>query len=164
MPFAAFRTRFAHFSVVFNSILQPLNGSLRFSVQCCIPFPKPQSATKIRIFASTQLRQGHHHNGDQAARRQRMMCSICGRQFANPRFGVRGSRGRAYSVARPYVTISSPLTHIIIYLLPLLRYLAVYKSVSARQSVRPGYDDKCRSRSYCFVERRKSFTGGWICV
>ena len=28
--------------------------------------------------------QGHHHNGDQAARRPSMMCSICGRRFTTP--------------------------------------------------------------------------------
>ena len=37
--------------------------------------------------------QGHHHNGDQAAQRPHTMCSICGRRFATPRFGVRGESG-----------------------------------------------------------------------
>ena len=30
------------------------------------------------------IKQGHHHNGDQAARRPHVMCSICGRRFAAP--------------------------------------------------------------------------------
>ena len=73
----------------------------------------------------------------------------CGRQFATPRFGVRGDRRWADSVARPLISISSPLTHMI-YLLPFLSYSAGPKSVS----VRPGYDDKYHSRSYRFVERQ----------
>ena len=48
-----------------------------------------------------KLLQGHHHNGDQAARRPNVMCSICGRRFATPRFGVRGGGGWAHSVAPP---------------------------------------------------------------
>ena len=63
--------------------------------------------------------QGHHHNGEQAARRPDMMCSICGRRFATPPFDVRGSRGWAHSMARPWVPISSLLTHMV-YLLPFL--------------------------------------------
>ena len=35
-------------------------------------------------------KQGHHHDGDQAARRPDMMCSISGRPFTTPLFGVRG--------------------------------------------------------------------------
>ena len=38
-------------------------------------------------------RQGRHHNGDQAARRPRMMHSIGGHIFRTPRLGVRGDRG-----------------------------------------------------------------------
>ena len=34
--------------------------------------------------------EGHRHNGDQAARRPHVMCSVCGRWFATPRFGWRG--------------------------------------------------------------------------
>ena len=34
------------------------------------------------------LKQGHHRNGDQAARQPHMMCSICGRRFATAPFGV----------------------------------------------------------------------------
>ena len=52
------------------------------------------------------FKQGHHHNGDQAAGRPHMMCSICGRRFATPRFGVRGGRGWAYSTARPWVLLA----------------------------------------------------------
>ena len=52
------------------------------------------------------------------------------------RFGVRGDvgvRGWAHSIARPWVPISSLLTHIV-YLLPSLSHLAGPKSVSARPS------------------------------
>ena len=46
-----------------------------------------------------------------------------------------------------------------VYLLPFLSYLANSKSVSVRPPtcppIRPGYDDKYRSRSYRFVERQK---------
>ena len=38
------------------------------------------------------LLQGHHRNGNQAARRPHMMCSICGRRLTTPLFGVRGDR------------------------------------------------------------------------
>ena len=56
-------------------------------------------------------KQGRYHNGDQAARQLDMICSICGRRFAKPQFGVRWCRGWAHSVARPWVPISSPLTY-----------------------------------------------------
>ena len=46
-----------------------------------------------------------------AARQPHMMSTICGRRFATPRFGVRGGRRWANSIARPSVSISSPLTH-----------------------------------------------------
>ena len=36
--------------------------------------------------------QGHHHNGGPATRRPQIMCSICGRRFSTPLFGVRGDR------------------------------------------------------------------------
>ena len=42
-----------------------------------------------------------------------------------------------------------------VYLLPLLSYLAGSESVYASPPVRQGYDDKFRSRSYRFVERQK---------
>ena len=45
--------------------------------------------------------QGHHHNGDQAVRQPHMMCSISGRQFVTPHFGVREGRGWGHSVAFP---------------------------------------------------------------
>ena len=62
--------------------------------------------------------------------RPHMMCSICGRWFATPPFGVRGSWGWAHSIARPQVPTSSPLTHIV-YLLLFSSYLAGSKNVSA---------------------------------
>ena len=54
------------------------------------------------IFPFLFTKQGHHHNGDQAARRPNMMCSICGRRFGcnfkgrlfdPPVWGVRGTWG-----------------------------------------------------------------------
>ena len=78
-----------------------------------------------------------------------------------PQFGVRGTwrgRGWAHSVVRPVVTISSSLTPMV-YLIPFSNYLAGSKSVFVRPpahpSVRPGFDDTYRSRSYSFVERQK---------
>ena len=62
-----------------------------------------------------------------------MMCSICGRRFATPPFGVRRSLGWAHSIARPWVPICPLLTHMV-YLLPFLSYLAGPKGVSARTS------------------------------
>ena len=50
---------------------------------------------------SVIFKQGHHHNGDQAARRPHTMWSICGRRYTIPRFVVRGGQGWAHSVARP---------------------------------------------------------------
>ena len=35
----------------------------------------------LNSFTVTILKQGHHHNGNQAARRPAVMCSICGRRF-----------------------------------------------------------------------------------
>ena len=67
--------------------------------------------------------QGHHHKGDQAARRPHMMFSISGRRFGcNLKVGlfdplVRGVMGDveglgwAHSIARQWVSISSTLTH-----------------------------------------------------
>ena len=57
--------------------------------------------------------QSHHH----------MMCSICGRRFATPRFGERRSRRCAHSVA--WDPISSLLTHMVYRLqsFELLRWL-----------------------------------------
>ena len=96
--------------------------------------------------------QGHHHNGDQAARRPHVMCSICVRRFATPRFEGNGCRGLVHSIARPWDSVSSPST-------PFFSYLAGSKSVSAHplthQAVRPGYDTSYLSRSCSFVERQK---------
>ena len=72
--------------------------------------------------------------------------------FSTPGLGVRG-REWAHSIVRPWVPISSPLTHLV-YLLPILSYLAGFKSVCTCPSVRPEYDDKYRSTSYHFVERQ----------
>ena len=41
--------------------------------------------------AGNTVEQGHHHNGDQAARRPLMMCSICVRRSTTTLFGVRGA-------------------------------------------------------------------------
>ena len=64
-------------------------------------------------------------------------------------------QGWAHSVARPWVHISSPLTHMV-YLLTFFSYLTGSKSVSGHPSVRPRHDDKYRSESYRFVEQQKS--------
>ena len=50
-----------------------------------------------------EQRQGHHHNGDQAARWLHMMCLFCGRRFATSRFGVCSGRRWANSIARPWL-------------------------------------------------------------
>ena len=94
----------------------------------------------------------HHHNGDQAARRPHMMCSISGRRFATLDFGGRVESGMGPFDSMPMGTwvpamdafgslpicsyISSPLTHMV-YRLPFLSYLAGSKSVSAHQPARP---------------------------
>ena len=54
--------------------------------------------------------QGHRHNGDQAAGRPHMMCSICGRRFTTPLFAVR--IGMSSFGSPPCIPNSSPLTHI----------------------------------------------------
>ena len=59
----------------------------------------------------SDFEQGHHHNGDEAARGSQVMCSACGRRCTTPRFRKRGCRGLAHSVARPWVLIISSLTH-----------------------------------------------------
>ena len=82
-----------------------------------------------------------------------------------PRLGVKGEMGVwrwAHSIAQLWVPISSPLTHTV-YLLPFFSYLAGSESVfvrpPARPPVRPGYDDKYRSRSQRFVERQNYLMG-----
>ena len=81
------------------------------------------------------------------------------------RFGemwrVGGNTGISHSIAGPWVSISSPLAHVV-YFLPFCSYLAGSKSVSARPSihpsahppVQPGYDSTYCSRSYRFSERQ----------
>ena len=52
----------------------------------------------------THSEQGHHRNGDQAAQRPRMMCSICQSVVADMHslgLGYVWGRGCARSVARP---------------------------------------------------------------
>ena len=41
----------------------------------------------VATIGLSNSRQGHLHNGDQAARQSRMMWSICGRRFTTTRFG-----------------------------------------------------------------------------
>ena len=83
--------------------------------------------------------------------RPHMMCSICFRRFATPRFGVRRGRGWAHSIARLWIPISFLLTHMV-YLLPFLSYCVGSKSVSVCPTQ---YAVKYRSRSCRFVERQK---------
>ena len=80
-----------------------------------------------------KYKHGHHHNGNQAARRPRMMCSICGRQCTTPLFAVRGDWNE--SVASPCIPISSPLTYMV-YLFPFLSYLG-WLQKRFRPSIRP---------------------------
>ena len=47
------------------------------------------STTPVLCHTRGNLKQGHHHNGDQVARQPR---SICGRRFTTPLFGVRVDR------------------------------------------------------------------------
>ena len=58
---------------------------------------------------------------------------------------------------------SGPIT---IAVMTLVNYLAGSKSVSARLPVRPpirpGYDDKYRSRSYCVIEQQKFFLKSYM--
>ena len=68
-------------------------------------------------------------NGDQAVRRPHMLWSICGRRFTTPLFVVRG-----IGTPRPWVAISSPLTHG--YLLPLSSYLAGSKAFPPARATR----------------------------
>ena len=71
------------------------------------------------------------------------MAAISKGDFSIPRFGGLGGRtgsGWANSIARPWVPIGSPLTHMV-YLLPFLSYLACSKSVSACPSARPSDPD-----------------------
>ena len=78
---------------------------------------------------------------------QHMMCSICGRQFATPRFVVRGGQGWAHSVARPWVWSGL--------------YRTVFELFSwfqkrSRPSVRPTRIRwQIPPRSYRFVEQQK---------
>ena len=98
--------------------------------------------------------QGHHHNGDRAARRPHMMCSICVRRSTTPLFGGTYGSGWPHSVARLCIPISTP---------PIDTYglcLTIVELFSWLQKrfcppVRPRYGDKYRSRRYCFVERQK---------
>ena len=132
------------------------------------------------VVVKSSKEQGHHHNGDQAARRSHILCSICVQSFgalakAVQRFiaslhtqktdalsnvlyrhfrqirtvwlrferdtflpplwglGETWGSGWAYSIARPWVPISSTLTHMV-YLLPFSSYIAGSKSVSVSPS------------------------------
>ena len=101
--------------------------------------------------------QDNHHNGDQAARRFHMFCSICDHRFATPRPGVHGGRGWADSVAHPWVPISSRLTHkygLSLTVWELFSWLPKRFCPPARQPVPRVYDDKYRSRSCSFVEQQ----------
>ena len=94
-----------HLSVIFSPSI-----SLH---SLCQPTPESQES---------KPKQGHYH----------ILCLICVHSFramAKSVFG--GVEGWAYSIARPWVLISSPLTHMV-YLSPLLGYLADSKSGSAR--------------------------------
>ena len=44
----------------------------------------------LRYINDEKAKQGHHHYGDQAARRPHTMCSMRGRRFTTSLFGVRG--------------------------------------------------------------------------
>ena len=70
------------------------------------------------------------------------------------RAGGRGGRGLAHSITHRWVLSSSPLTHVV-YLLPFLSYLADSKSISTSPPIRPGDDEKYRSRIHRFVGRQK---------
>ena len=53
----------------------------------------PWSNRQQRSFLmTTEEKQGHHRNGDQAARRPHVMCSICVRRSTTPLLGVRTDR------------------------------------------------------------------------
>ena len=82
-------------------IFEPLTSAIALSENAF--------AFHLKMPASKLSEQGHHHNGDQTVRRPHMMCSICGRQFTTPRFGVRGDQGWADSIPRTLIPISSPL-------------------------------------------------------
>ena len=84
------------------------------------------------------------------------MCSICYRQFATPRFVVRGSLGWSHSMPRPWVPIG-PHWHI-----RSISYRLWVTKLAPKEfsPVRPGYDDKYRTRTCRFVERQKWTT--WI--
>ena len=58
-----------------------------------------------------------------------------------------GSRYQANSIVCPWVSFYLPIDT---YLMPFLSFLA-----SFCPSIRPGYNNNCRSRSCCFVERQK---------
>ena len=107
----------------------------------------------LKIFQLLALKkQGHHHNGDEAARRPTMMCSICGRCPSNfQNFSTPWGSGIGPFGSPPMGSYLPPVTHLV-YLLPFLSYLACSKSTS----IRPGYDDKYRSRSYRFVEQQQT--------
>ena len=68
------------------------------------------------------FKQGHHHNGDQAARRPYMMGSICSRRFAITQFGVGMGRGLAQ-----LITSSINNTHPLqIYTVYCFVFLSIY--------------------------------------
>ena len=70
----------------------------------------------------------------------------------SPFVGLRDMMGQgwAHLIARPWVSISYLLTHIV-YLLPFLSY---WLQERLRPPVRHGHDDKYRCRSHRFVERQ----------
>ena len=69
------------------------SGTVRLRIQRATTAPSRHTEVTEDQINSNEIEQGHHHNGDQAARRHHMTCSICGRRFATARFGVRVGSG-----------------------------------------------------------------------
>ena len=103
-------------------------------------------------------KQGHRQNGDQAARQRYMMCSIC-RCRCTSVWGTWGPGMGSFDSPPMESNRNAPHWHIWSIserFFELFTGLQKHFRPSVRPSVLPGYDDKYRARSYCFVERQKA--------
>ena len=86
-------------SLCFLYSIQEKQLSDVFEIIRCLPIDKAIASRLVIVIVSSWMeafcsqlntKQGYHHNGDQAARRPQMMCSVCGPRFVTPWFGFVG--------------------------------------------------------------------------
>ena len=101
----------------------------------CYPTQQNATETELEVRSVCSLtRQGHHHNGDQAARRTHMMCSICVRRsttisvWGYVRIGL-----TSFGSPPMYIPISSPIDTLSLAVFELFGWLQNRFRLSVRQ-------------------------------